>query len=666
MHPMSLKKSLPIAFVSMTLLLFLTPWALVAEEAIFCLYCGSKASSMRLPERGQVDEGDLLPALPMSAPALAVNTVTVTLRDSDIQDSYLDSDFSGENFATAGRLKMKFETKRPILKFNVEQYLPIGSQIVSAILQLRTTHDRYPAEPVRALKVEVYGLKRHWEGNAVTWNHATASVRWQTPGADDTVFDRDLVPVDSRTVDRINADYAFNVTALVQRWINDPTSNHGLLLIGREQSVEYRFYSTEELNTAFRPHLVITYNPSSAATPTPTQGVTPGITPVTTPTATRTPTIPQSEISKTFSPAADSFMDEYLPDNNYGSDWYLRLKYDTKRSLIRFDLETIPTSAQVTNATMWLYAYNRQGTAGPVELLAYRLRRPWVQSEVTWRRASSSQLWGQPGANDVIFDRDNSPAGRTTMNSVGVWYQVEVTQAVQWWVREPNTNFGFVLAGSMTSGEFLLYSNDYVVNPALRPRLEVRYFVPLPTPTPTHTATPTSTPTVTATPTITPTRTPTPTATPNTGSIAGMVWEDVNADGIPDPGEPPLADALIKLYNRYQQQIASHRTGADGRFRFDNLEANNPLDHTDYYTIIKTSPPGYVPTTDETFMVRVSANTTTTINFGDRPLITRTPTATPTGTLTPQATATVTATRTRTPTIVYRFSLHLPLVLREP
>ncbi|MBC7260831.1 MAG: hypothetical protein H5T63_02360 [Chloroflexi bacterium] len=168
---------------------------------------------------------------------------------------------------------------------------------------------------------------------------------------------------------------------------------------------------------------------------------------------------------------------------------------------------------------------------------------------------------------------------------------------------------------------------------------------PTNTPTPTRTPTVTPTPTVTSTPTLTPTATPT--ATPSTGTIAGIVWADLNGNGVREEGEPPLAGALITLYNFYHTEIANHRTREDGLFRFPNLEPSNG---TLYYTITEENPPGYRSTTADTLSVYVAVNFTTTVEFGDQPLPTATLTASPTATNTSTPTASPTGTSTGTPT----------------
>jgi len=105
------------------------------------------------------------------------------------------------------------------------------------------------------------------------------------------------------------------------------------------------------------------------------------------------------------------------------------------------------------------------------------------------------------------------------------------------------------------------------------------------TPTPTPTAAPTNTPT--PTPTITPTPesspTPSPTPTPSVGTISGVVYQDINGNQQPDPGEG-LAGATLTLTGSDTRETQS---AADGSYSFDNLTPGAT------YLLSETPPPGF-------------------------------------------------------------------------
>lgn len=132
-----------------------------------------------------------------------------------------------------------------------------------------------------------------------------------------------------------------------------------------------------------------------------------------------------------------------------------------------------------------------------------------------------------------------------------------------------------------------------------------------PTMTPTNTPTPTKTPTPTPTLTVTPTPTITPTPTPSVGSIQGIVFEDMNQNWLLDPGEQPLADAIITL-RRGNSDLGQITTGANGAYAFTGLTP-------DQYQVRETDPTGYTSTSPNSWLLVVQAGAAITQNFGDIP-----------------------------------------------
>ena len=67
-------------------------------------------------------------------------------------------------------------------------------------------------------------------------------------------------------------------------------------------------------------------------------------------------------------------------------------------------------------------------------------------------------------------------------------------------------------------------------------------------------------------------------------AISGVVWEDLNADGVRDAGEPLIGDAPVRLLNASGVEIGSARTAADGSYAFPQL-------HSGEYRVVVTSTP---------------------------------------------------------------------------
>jgi len=132
---------------------------------------------------------------------------------------------------------------------------------------------------------------------------------------------------------------------------------------------------------------------------------------------------------------------------------------------------------------------------------AYLPRRTWDACAVTWK-----QPWQEPGA-DGAQDRESTALVEAAAPRAPGWLDLDVTAAVQSWLRDPAGNNGILLKSfdSRWSVQHILFSVDH---PAvtLRPKLTIRYEAAL------ATATPTVMPTVTPSPTAS--ATPSPKATP--------------------------------------------------------------------------------------------------------------------------------------------------------
>ena len=74
----------------------------------------------------------------------------------------------------------------------------------------------------------------------------------------------------------------------------------------------------------------------------------------------------------------------------------------------------------------------------------------------------------------------------------------------------------------------------------------------------------------------------------NPASLGNFVWEDLDADGVQEAGEPPIPNVTVTLYNGAGVQVGiPTTTDANGLYLFDNLVPG------DYYVVF-TLPAGYV------------------------------------------------------------------------
>ncbi|MBN1399273.1 MAG: DNRLRE domain-containing protein, partial [Anaerolineae bacterium] len=371
--------------------------------------------------------------------------------------------------------------ERILLSFDLSE-LPAGAHIQEAILRLYATNAPSPAS-----QMDVYGLRRAWEEQSVSWEQSASGQPWTAPGASGLDTDRDALPA-AELIAEVQGWHSWNVTDLARAWISGGRENHGLILIGRPDVSAKIAFSSREGNHA--PELVLRYRvetPSSpTSTPQPTAPV--GSSPITGPTMAPPPTrIPGGEL---YGVRQDTSIKAWFEDTNYDRSPYLSVRQgDRASALVLFDLTDLPPDAQVQEARLNLYIHYRSNR-GTMTLEAYRVKRPWVSDEATWLLASQGVPWSAGGCNDTPQDRDALVGDSRPMESENAWVSLDVTDMVRDWALDPASNHGLILKG--TGGVAVQYglSSSEWDDPAFRPQLVVRADLPKPTKSPSPTATP--------------------------------------------------------------------------------------------------------------------------------------------------------------------------------
>lgn len=251
-----------------------------------------------------------------------------------------------------------------------------------------------------------------------------------------------------------------------------------------------------------------------AATTTPTATRTPA--PIPSPTATFTPTefptvTPPAANALILAPAADTYINAWLPNGSYGSGSTVLIRPQVMAGLVRFDLSSIPGNGLITGAELSFYALSRTNPQ-PLSASLYQLQRPWSENDANYYQATADQPWSAPLAAGAD-DRSPEPFATLDLPTTG-WITVDVTTLTRTWLNQPTQNFGLLVEVESTGNVQQSLASKEWSQGSLRPRLIVSYILATATPTPTNTPTPPPTATPTPPPTPTPTPTSTPTATP--------------------------------------------------------------------------------------------------------------------------------------------------------
>lgn len=151
---------------------------------------------------------------------------------------------------------------------------------------------------------------------------------------------------------------------------------------------------------------------------------------------------------------------------------YPQAAANTFRSLIRFDLSSIPATAVVSAATLTLVA-DEEGNKANLSLHA--LTRAWVEAEVNWTEGSTGVNWTSAGGDFEAI------AYKTWVN-IGIGtHTADLTTLTQKWVSGTLAKNGFLLKYDTEVGAGIyvgIASSNYPVAGS-RPKLVITYTLPV-------------------------------------------------------------------------------------------------------------------------------------------------------------------------------------------
>ena len=224
------------------------------------------------------------------------------LKDTHILEYHPDDNHGADG---GFQLRSGGGTVRTLMRWD-RASLPEGAHVESAQLEIYASSRALE----NAVSVSVYKMLRDWSEGSATWNRASSETYWHKAGCDGLGTDHAVNPVVTLPLgatDSIPRWYTWDITELVQEWVDAPESNFGLILIAAGSLNYHGFLSSEAGATALRPRLWLTYSPAATTTPTasgtPTHTLTPSVThtagpsPTPTHTAGPSPTPTETPIS---------------------------------------------------------------------------------------------------------------------------------------------------------------------------------------------------------------------------------------------------------------------------------------------------------------------------------------------------------------------------------
>lgn len=195
--------------------------------------------------------------------------------------TYLYQYASGSNYCNGTSLYLWHDDRqKSLIKFgDLDSTIPEGATVHRAELSVYTTY----RSATDGLTVEAHQILTDVVYCEATWNNYASGSGWETAGATGAT-DREETE-DSETVVNATSDwFTWDVTAMAQDWVDDPSSNYGVMLeVDRlYTTIQYTVIGNGYATESYRPKLLVEWSVPPTSTPTSTH------TPTSTPAAVST------------------------------------------------------------------------------------------------------------------------------------------------------------------------------------------------------------------------------------------------------------------------------------------------------------------------------------------------------------------------------------------
>ncbi len=178
----------------------------------------------------------------------------------------------------------------------------------------------------------------------------------------------------------------------------------------------------------------------------------------------------------------DTFIDSAATTTNYASN--VEIKFGDSngsasvwRTLIKFDLSSIPSSNTASSATLSLYISQRDSVNART-CHVYRTLRAWNESQATWNIWSTSNNWTTAGAgsdgNDADLTNSWGSSSFTASETAGTEKQFSLNISyINNFISGAWTNNGWLLRmQTETNDAYLMHSSSSATS-SLRPKLVI-------------------------------------------------------------------------------------------------------------------------------------------------------------------------------------------------
>lgn len=183
---------------------------------------------------------------------ISSQTLILQMNSTYGNDSHIIENAKTTNYGSSLILETDSESgksERIILFFNISS-IPLNSIINNATLELYLS-----GGTGSNFNLGIYRITKHWTETGVTWNTYDGTNAWTAAGGD---YDSNIYDVYS--ISSFAGWKSWNLTKLVQEYVNGTNTNYGFILIPQVQAGNnYKQFTSKNNATSFTPKLIIDY-----------------------------------------------------------------------------------------------------------------------------------------------------------------------------------------------------------------------------------------------------------------------------------------------------------------------------------------------------------------------------------------------------------------------
>jgi N-acetylneuraminic acid mutarotase len=174
--------------------------------------------------------------------------------------------------------------------------------------------------------------------------------------------------------------------------------------------------------------------------------------------------------------AYDTFITDFQQTTNYGTNGVVRTGGASNliwRSLIKFDLSSIPAGAEITSATLSLYAVT-DNSDNARTYRVFRIKRAWVETQATWQIYSTGNSWQTIGGFGALDCEQTDIGSRdfTAAETVNQFKNFPLTPTTK---EALDLGNGWMIKVDTELADHYQFKSSSDGEPTLRPKLSITY-----------------------------------------------------------------------------------------------------------------------------------------------------------------------------------------------